>query len=81
MKINIGSKYEETKSDLMKKIREETISVLEAEAIGHACYFCLKSIEGKMRILVDKYEVGGKEAESKYFIDNVCYQESKLHNN
>ena len=73
----IGSKYKETRATLMERIRQGAIDILEAKATNHSCYFCLRSIDGKMIILVSGEKIHGQESESKYFIDDICYRNSK----
>jgi hypothetical protein len=78
MRVVIGSQYKKTKAMLREKIRERTISALETKAENHACYFCGEHIEGKMWVLTEKDIINGKETESVYFIDCICYQGAKL---
>ena len=73
----IGSKYKETKATLMELIRKGAIGTLESKATNHSCYFCLRSIDGKMIVLVDREKIRGQESKSKYFIDDICYRNSK----
>ena len=77
MYLIIGSKYEETKAMLTEKIRKGDISVLEAEATNHACYFCRKSIDRIMAVLTDTKIEDGKEVTDKYFIDPVCHRKTQ----
>ncbi len=51
--LKIGSKYEETKKDLIERIREGMIVAVQMDAGENSCYFCNKPIKGKMWVLVD----------------------------
>ncbi|MEM7819326.1 MAG: hypothetical protein QXD48_00675 [Candidatus Aenigmatarchaeota archaeon] len=70
MAIIIGSKYIETKNKLINKLMNGYLNYLEDDAIFHVCYFCKKSINGKMKILIDVESNSIKEV---YFLDNVCF--------
>ena len=78
MYLIIGSKYEETKAMLTEKIRKGDISVLEAEATCHACFFCGKRIEGRMKMLTVEDILKGNEVTSDYFIDDTCYRKAQF---
>ncbi|MFH1174003.1 MAG: hypothetical protein V1725_02650 [archaeon] len=72
-KISIGLSYEETRAQLRKSIMENTIDAVVQPADGHACYFCLQSVEGNVIVLTQHEQIAGREAETKYFIDEACH--------
>ena len=78
MDFVIGSRYQENKANLKDRIREGNIEVLEAEPSFHVCYFCCRLIREKMFVLVNHPEVFGRESETKYFLDEFCFEDSKL---
>ena len=81
VRVDIGSKYEETKSMLIKKLNDPLdVRVMMSENIsdGHACYFCGEQIPSGVRM----FEVThcyrsdfGDINRSKYFVDEDCIRE------
>ena len=78
MDFVIGSKYKKNKADLKERVREASIEFFEAEPEFHVCYFCCRPIKEKMVVLVDHPEVFGRESEKKYFLDEFCFEDSRL---
>jgi|TARA_Y100000034_G_scaffold90795_1_gene109424 hypothetical protein len=78
MRMNIISKYEETKAILRNRIIEGTISILEREKGDYQCYLCKNPIKGKIKILIDEELENKCKSYSKYPIDEVCYNQARL---
>jgi len=78
MGIVIGSKYQENKASLKERIRDGDIDILEDEPEFHVCYFCCKPIREKMVVLIDHPKIFDRESEKKYFLDEFCFEDSKL---
>lgn len=72
-KIVIGSRYQETKTRLVKEIQASTISILEMIATNHACYFCVRKIDGQMYQLTYPDKSNESKAEERFFLDKKCY--------
>ena len=75
--VEIGSKYKKTKNKLRERIRKEEIDIFESEAKNHMCYFCKHRIIGDMYVLIDQKEINDIEIETKYFLDEYCFENSK----
>ena len=75
--VEIGSKYKKTKTDLMERIRKSEIEVFKGESIDHMCYFCKRRIFEDMYVLMDRKSINNIEIETKYFLDESCYENSK----
>ena len=72
--MKIGSKYEETKSDLIRKLNENRINILIAVPRNHICYFCCDKIGNIVFILEENSVRDGIERTSRFFIDEICYR-------
>ena len=72
--IDIGGKFEETKSKLMDRIWKGEIDALELNAEYHDCYFCGGHIEGGMQLLTVKEE----DWDDHFYVGNGCYEMAKL---
>ena len=75
--VDIGSKYEETRTELRRLIRSGEASTLEEIAEDNACYFCRQKIFGDMKVLERSYKVGRVDLLSKYYLHRSCYEDSK----
>lgn len=76
MAVQIGSKYEAVKRDLVARIRQgkvivQTDETLSAELTGDKCLFCKTHIDGKKISITDR---DGK-SESYYHIHPGCFEE------
>jgi len=77
----IGSIYKETIEELKGKIRNNNIRILDEKDFEDlvyfepVCYFCRKSINGNIRILVDSDPKG--QIKRNYPIDSRCYAKAK----
>ena len=72
----IGSKYEETKIDLVQKINDNKISISIDMPKNHVCYFCQTRIDEVMFVLEDNYVQDNIERISRFFIDESCYKKA-----
>ena len=80
MTVKIGSKYLETKAMFRERIRKGNInSSVELESGNldedHSCYFCSRTIKGKLWRLIDKINENG---DFKVYIDDRCYNRAKI---
>ncbi|MEM4330974.1 MAG: hypothetical protein QW273_03125 [Candidatus Pacearchaeota archaeon] len=69
MKIEIGSKFYENKNNLINKIKEGSLSIIEKKLSFSQCYFCSSPIRGRGLILISEE----KEVDSFYFSHKSCY--------
>ncbi|HLD43257.1 MAG TPA: hypothetical protein VJB08_04710 [Candidatus Nanoarchaeia archaeon] len=79
MAIRIGAAYDAKRGDLAERIRTGELSVLEAEAEAHACYFCARKITGTMVVLIDENTDSQHPLTSQYFLDPACYRKAQSH--
>ncbi len=73
-KLEIGCKYIETRDLLREEIRAGTLEGLELLAVNHACYCCVRRIEGVMYVVERK----GENSVECYFFDTKCYEDAKV---
>ena len=69
----ISSRYFERRAELKQRLRNGTIDVLLINPTNHACYFCLKKIDGTMVLLLDRDD----KIEARYSLHMSCYSSSK----
>lgn len=77
MAVEIGSKYEATKSMLVEKINDSEnidLLIIELEATNHRCYFCHRKIpDGEKIFELTNYGVSrGRDTEEIYYVDEIC---------
>lgn len=74
----IGSKYLEKRQRIRDGIREDTLESLKIENHTNLeCLLCEEHIEGPAWKINEYFEVGGKPAVSRSFVDDSCYQDAK----
>lgn len=70
----IGKCYEDTKRMLRKRISASDTDALFMDSVNdHTCYFCLRPISGKARMLEDPVMENSMGADFRFFIDDLCY--------
>lgn len=74
MGSSTGSKYEEKKSDLVEKIRTNSIPILYEKPGSNICYFCSNKITNLMVKLTEEDEY---KCKTFYFLDINCYDGAK----
>ncbi len=70
----IGSKYAECRDSLREGIRLGGIVGLEVIAQNHACYCCVRRIQGSMYVI----ERTGMNSTEYYFLDRKCYEDARV---
>ncbi len=70
--VVLGSKYEETKASLRKRIWSDSISALVTKSENHGCYFCNDPIEWPM------FSVRENKVEG-YNLCLPCYCDAKIY--
>lgn len=77
--MDLSFKYEETKKDLIRRIRENDARItirdgaqLDSRGLGSSCYFCLRPITGD----VYRVEILDKKSQRGYNIDPDCFHAS-----
>ncbi len=71
MAVKIGSKYEEEKSKLIKKIEEKDFQIIKGENISKLCYIC-RGINKVGKNLLIAYFDKDKDI-VKFSVDTFCY--------
>ena len=79
MPFKIGSKYEQTKARLKRRILDKTAEITNAdntifEQYGAQCYFCQKHIKGRVLLILEEHFKGC----SIFPIDESCLIEARF---
>ena len=77
-------KYIDKVEELRQKIKDDDITVILVDSglinypgIGVQCYFCQKTIEDNVRILVQKQTINGYVSFDNFPVDSRCYARAK----
>lgn len=78
MRTAVCSKGLEERMAFIEMIQSGIASVGDAEAEHHACYLCLKSIRGRMKVVSFKeYTPQGTEMDVRRQVHEFCYQQAR----
>ncbi|MFH1510397.1 MAG: hypothetical protein ABIF10_01795 [Candidatus Woesearchaeota archaeon] len=84
MSTIIGSKYEKKKSELVDRIRKNSVYLLDNDSVAllklhgkFACYFCCDTVTGRLRVIEEIIVSGGVQSKIHYAICTDCFAGAK----